>query len=176
MTRSNRTLNRVILFLLGLTMLVLAAGAGWLLLERSPQPELPRALPDELLVPVAAAAAVAILLGILWIATRGRGVTGTAVSDDGLEIASSVVQDLLREALDRDADVVHVAVRASRLRSRTVLEARISVRRGADPVRVAESSRRALARVDVALGRRLPCVLHLTSGLRSRTSATTRVV
>lgn len=173
MTRSNRTLNRILLALVGLGLLAAAAvlivgllpAAG---IEPGVEIAIPRAIEAPVLWTVAVGAAVLALLALAWILTRGRGGTRTAVTRGDLAIDVHVVEELLRDALSSDPDVVAVSASGHRLRGSTAVRLRIDARRGADLVRLRDRLRRAVDDLDGALGTRIPLLVHITTGLRVR--------
>ncbi len=193
MTRSNRVANRVILLIIGL----LALGSATVIaLPSLPQQlfgvTVPRvdataltntvntALTRGLIV---AGCVLVIVLALVWIFTRGRGRTGAALGgepSDTLSVDVKVVEELLRDALHGDPDLLATSVTAFRVRGRSVrgqavLRVRLSVRRGAELRRLTDSVRRAVTELDTALGAELPILVHITSGFRASIAHEQRV-
>jgi hypothetical protein len=180
-TRSNRALNRIILLVLGLVALIVAAA---LALPMLPSGSVPRSVrdatsPDGLtrLAPAvtlewiaAVVALVIIVVAVAWMATRGRGRTRVAI-DGELGVDSRVADELIRDALSREPDVIASSVVAFRVRRRPVLRINVEARRGADLRRLTDAVHTAVEGLDVALGsdtaHRLPVVVQVTSGLRA---------
>lgn len=175
MTRTNRFANRIILALIGLVALALAAAVALpfapALGFTIPWEDLGIALPDATLVPVlwaiAGAALVVVLFAIVWIVTRGRGRTSTALSVEGATIDTSVVQSVLREQLTSAPDVVVVSASAHRRRGGPVVLVQVQARPGPDLAALQAAIRAAIDRLDEVIGTPIPLVVHLTSGVRS---------
>lgn len=181
MTRSNRTLNRLILALLGLVSLAAAAAlvATWFdipgVAALVPTADaLARALGDPTTLWIAAAAAaVAAVLAIAWIATRGRGRTSAAWETDTLRVDGRVVEDVLQARLAANPDVLGVSATPYRLRGSRVIGVRVVCRRRAAMPLLLQDLRRAVDELDTTLGTPLPLLVHLSSGARSRLRAAT---
>jgi hypothetical protein len=183
MTRSNRTLNRLVLALVALLALAGAAALAWPAAARAhlevaglvvpPAPRLGLdallAGPDRLGVAGAAAAValVALLLAVAWAASRGRGGTATVVDVDGVRIDIHAVRDLLQSSLGPTPAVVGVGATAHRLRGRTALRVTVLTRRHADLPALLDGVRTAIDDLDAALGARVPVVVRVRTGLRS---------
>lgn len=186
MTRSNRTLNRIILFVLGLVAIVagLVVGAGVLPAVRDaiePSVTVPRSVqvPSESLWTVAAVCAVVIVLALLWIATRGRGGTSIAArettGDDKVTVNVALVRDVVDHELADVRDVVGNRVDTYRVRGARAARIRVAVRRGGDAVAALEAVDRALDQLDRTLGQEIPVLVHLTGGTRTTTAKPVRV-
>ena len=170
MTRSNRLLNRLFIALVGLVLiaaaLVVVAPALPELLPQAAIPVVPE-LTDAILLGIAVAAAVIVLLALIWVLTRGRGEQKTAYSGDGVSVDRHVVEALLRDSLAAQPDVVRVAAHAYRIRGSVALKLRVDVRKGAALAELASVLRRRIADLDTVLGVQAPVLVHLTSGVRS---------
>lgn len=183
MTRSNRVLNRILLLILGLLALAGAATLALPLLPRTlngirmPQLTLgaPTVLGEQLTVVIAV---VVIALALTWILTRGRGRTGSALGGEGTDAVTidvRVVEQLLRNALDGEPDLLATSVTGFRVRGRSVLRVRLSARRGTELRRLTDAARRAVDELDAAVGVELPILVHITSGLRASIAHEQRV-
>ncbi|PZE86403.1 hypothetical protein [Curtobacterium sp. MCBD17_032] len=187
MTSSNRTLNRLILFVLGLVAVVvgLAMGAGVLPAVRDALEPYVR-FPSEVEVPaaslwiVASACLVVVVLALVWVLTRGRGGTAVAVreaaGDDEVTVNVALVRDVVDHELDGVHDVVSSKVDVYTVRKHRAARLRVAVRRGGDAVTVLEAVDAAIATLDRTLGRQLPVLVHLSGGTRSAVSKAKRVV
>ncbi|NEM91623.1 hypothetical protein [Galbitalea soli] len=172
MTRSNRVVNRIILFVVGLT--ALAGGAVLLLplLGRAAPLRLPA--PDTLapatLAIVSVATAIVVVLSVAWIVTRGRGRTSQLLVVPGeagvLTLDSRVAADLVADALAHNADVVSVGSAGFRMRGRTVLSLRVVARRAADLSSLVAAVSEAIGALDAILDTRLPVLLQVVPGVR----------
>ncbi|CAN5191793.1 hypothetical protein BH11ACT5_BH11ACT5_10440 [soil metagenome] len=182
MTATNRLANRVLLALLG----VAAVGVGgWIVIRAYPQvlpmvalPELP-ALDTTALWVVAASAAAAIILALLWMFSRGRGRSGLLLRDaspDGsVEFDVTVASDVLTAALARQPDILSVKVASYRVRRTLALLVTVNARSGCDLPRLRDDVGRALDGLDQLLERRIPVLLHVTSGVRATLAREQRV-
>ncbi|KQS06201.1 hypothetical protein ASG04_16765 [Curtobacterium sp. Leaf183] len=186
MTKSNRTMNRIILFVLGLVAVVvgLAIGAGVLPAVRDaikPYVTFPRSVdvPAASLWIVAAVCAVVIVLSLIWVFTRGGGGTSVAVrersGDDAVTINVALVRDLVDHELSGVGDVVNAKVDVYQVRKQRAARIRVAVRRGGDAVAVLDAVDRTLAVLDRTLGRPVPVLVHLTGGTRSALAKSVRV-
>jgi hypothetical protein len=182
MTRSNRTLNRVLLALTGLLALAVGlalvapalAGVAALRDPVTAVREAVRGAGVALAEPSTAALAggaglLVAVLAIVWIATRGRG--GTAIADADadadVEITIGAVRDVLAAGLRPVPAVIAVRADAHRLRGRTVVTVTLSTRRRADLTQILARTREALVALDRAMGVNLPVVVRIRSGWRS---------
>ncbi|MBF4613135.1 hypothetical protein [Curtobacterium sp. VKM Ac-1376] len=186
MTTSNRTVNRIILFVLGLVAVVVAItmGAGVLPAVRdavAPYVDLPRSLdvPASALWIVAGACALVIVLSLAWVFTRGGGGTSVAVrersGDDVVTVNVALVRDVVEHELSGVRDVVGSRVDTYLVRRQRAARIRVAVRRGGDAVTVLDAVDRAVAVLDRTLGRRVPVLVHLTGGTRSTFAKPARV-
>ena len=186
MTKSNRTLNRIILLVLGLVAVVvgLVIGAGVLPAVRdatAPYVDLHRSLdvPASSLWIIAGACALVIVLALVWVFTRGGGGTSVAVrersGDDAVTVNVALVRDVLDHELSGVRDVVGSRVDTYLVRRQRAARIRVAVRRGGDAVTVLDAVDRAVAVLDRTLGRQVPVLVHLTGGTRSALAKPTRV-
>ncbi|WP_123681883.1 hypothetical protein [Curtobacterium sp. PhB115] len=186
MTKSNRTLNRIFLFILGLVAVLvgLTIGAGVLPAVQDaadPYVELPRNvdIPASSLWIVAVACAVVIVLALVWVFTRGGGGTSVAVrersGDDSVTVNVALVRDVVEHELAGVRDVVGSRVDTYLVRRQRAARIRVAVRRGGDAVSVLDAVDRAVAVLDRTLGRQVPVLVHLTGGTRSALAKATRV-
>ncbi|MBF4607649.1 hypothetical protein [Curtobacterium sp. VKM Ac-1393] len=186
MTKSNRTMNRIILFVLGLIAVVvgLTIGAGVLPAVQDaikPYVDLPSSLdvPASSLWIVAAACAVVIVLALVWAFTRGGGGTSVAVrersGEDAVTVNVALVRDVVEHELAGVRDVVGSRVDTYLVRKQRAARIRVAVRRGGDAVSVLDAVDRAVAVLDRTLGRQVPVLVHLTGGTRSVLAKSTRV-
>jgi hypothetical protein len=186
MTKSNRTLNRIILFVLGIVAVLvgLTIGAGVLPAVRDavrPYLELPSSVdvPAASLWIVAVACAVVIVLALIWVFTRGGGGTSIAVrersGDDAVTINVALVRDVVEHELREVRDVVNAKVDVFLVRRQRAARIKVAVRRGGDAVAVLDAVDHTLAVLDRTLGRPVPVLVHLTGGTRSVLAKPSRV-
>jgi len=186
MTKSNRTLNRVILLVLGLLAVLvgLTVGAGALPAVRDalrPTVTFPRSVdvPASSLWIVAGVCAVVVVLALAWAVTRGGGGTAIAVreraGEDAVTVNVALVRDVVEHELAGAHDVVGTRVDTYLVRRQRAARIRVAVRRGGDAVTVLDAVDRAVAVLDRTLGRQVPVLVHLTGGTRSALARAGRV-
>lgn len=200
MTSTNRFLNRLLVFVVGLVLLVAggAVAAGALI------PDIQKPVADGaenaqgptsdalsggtpwILWVVAAAALVLIVLLLWFVFRQGHGRTSTflnlesgkgAGSPNGgsLTIDAKVAEQVLEEALAREPAVVSVDVTAFDVKKQNVLRITVQTRRGTSPVDVRHAVDRAVSQWDALLGTETPVVVQIVTGIRSRASGAARV-
>lgn len=199
MNSTNRFLNRLFVFVVGLV--VFAAGAavsaGALL------PDVQKNIADNAqsgigpatdtidaqpwILWVVAVVTVLLIVALLWFVFRqGRGHTGTLLRVDEQSSAKTptggsvtldvkVAAQVLEEALSRNPDVVSVDVTGFRVKKENTLRLTAYSRRGASPVELRRSIDAAVAEWDAALGASTPIVIQIVSGLRTKLAGTNRV-
>lgn len=192
MTRSNRTMNRLLLALVGLALVAVGAGGTLVAVPdlAALVPWAASALPGGALpviaVPgadgygiAAASAVVVVVLSLSWVFTRGRGRVATlmrAADDRGaLEIDARLAGDIVTLELEEARDIAAVHTSAYLVRGTEVLALSITARDGADLERLLADTRRAVARLDELLEKRIPVSLIVTSDRRVIRARETRV-
>ena len=183
MTTTNRGLNRVLLFLIGLIAIIVGVtvGAGVLQPVRDairPYGTLPRQVdvPDTALWIIAGACAVVIILALVVVFTRGGGGTSVAVrertGDDQVTVNVALVRDVIDHELRDVHDVVSSRVDTYLVKKQRAARIRVHVRRGGDAVTVLDAVDHAVTTLDRTLGREVPVLVHLTGGTRTALSQT----
>ncbi|WKK72710.1 hypothetical protein Q0F99_07255 [Rathayibacter oskolensis] len=199
MTTTNRFLNRLLLFVVGLVLLVAggAVAAGSLLpdvqqtvstaADDATQPTTDALNGQPWILWVSAVVAlVLILLLVRFIVRQGRGRTSTLLrvgsgsgagtpTGGSVTIDAKVAEQVLEEALSHDSAIVSVDVTAFEIRRQNVLRVTAHTRRGVSPMQVRRSIDTAVRRWDALLGEETPVVIQIVSGLRSRSSSPARV-
>ncbi|KQQ05999.1 MULTISPECIES: hypothetical protein [unclassified Rathayibacter] len=199
MTTTNRFLNRLLLFVVGLVLLVVggAVAAGSLLpdvqqtvstaADDATQPTTDALNGQPWILWVSAVVAlVLILLLVRFIVRQGRGRTSTLLrvgsgsgagtpTGGSVTIDAKVAEQVLEEALSHDSAIVSVDVTAFEIRQQNVLRVTAHTRRGVSPVQVRRSIDTAVRRWDALLGEETPVVIQIVGGLRSRASSPARV-
>lgn len=180
MTSTNRLANRLLLALVGAA----ALGVGaWIVLRAYPRlvlalPDVP-ALGTTALWAIAASSAVAIILALSWMLTRGRGRSGRLLRDEStdgsVEFDVTVASDLLAAALVRQPDIRSVKVASYRVRRSDALLVTVDARGGCDLPRLRDDVGHAVEELDHLLERRIPVLLHVTSGVRATLAREQRV-
>jgi hypothetical protein len=181
MTRSNRLLNRIILALVGLSLIAVAV---WVANRYYPVVDIdPLSAPTGRNLWIVAGIALGMaILSLVWILTRGRGRTSsivTATDDTGsVSIDARVAADLIAHDLAALAEVVSVSSTAFRTGARSTpaaLELRVVTRRSADLPTVVRTVTTSVEQFDAALETRLPVLLHVASGVRASFAREQRV-
>lgn len=202
MNRTPRTLNRILLGLIGLILIGIGGGLLWLTLDSGAAGRWQRFAP-EMLERIRAFGAdttlpgqsqswvwvllvfcmlAAIVLLVLWAAAQGRGRTGTLVSeydDDGapgrVAVSGAVAEQALRAALQEDPAVAAAAVSTYDVRGSSALRIRINPRQGAAPHLIAADATRLVEALDAALGREPAVLISIDAGRRLRFNREDRV-
>lgn len=202
MNRTPRVLNRVLLGLLGLTLMGIGGGLLWIsfdgdaarrwqsfapgVLDRLRRFGAETALPGQsqswIWVLLVVLMLLVIVLLVLWAAAQGRGRSGTLVSeddDDGapgrVVLSSAVAEQALRAALQEDPDVAAAAVSTYDVRGSSALRIRINPRHGAAPHLIAADATRLVEALDTALGRQTVVLISIDAGRKLRFSREDRV-
>lgn len=187
MSDANRTMNRLVLGLVGVVLFALAALAGWPAVAGQPLPGLSLLAEglDRLGLTGArgiwigvAVLAVLSLLAVIWILTRIRRHEPVIIDDEDVIVDGTIVRDLLQGELAAAPEVAAVSAtvhRRGRRGATRVLHVRVQVRPRADLPSTLERLTAAVAALDATLGTRVPLVLHLTTGVRSALARARRV-
>ncbi|MET3638441.1 hypothetical protein, partial [Curtobacterium oceanosedimentum] len=147
MTTTNRGVNRVLLFLIGLIGIIVGVtiGAGVLQPVRDALRQvitLPEqvTVPDEALWIIAGVCAVVIVLAVIVIATRGGGGTSVAVrersGEDQVTVNVALVRDVIDHELTGIHDIVGSKVDTYLVKKTRAARIKVHVRRGGDAVTV----------------------------------------
>lgn len=200
MNNTNRALNRIVVFVIGLVLLLaggaVAVGALWPDVQQTVSQAASDAkgpATDALsggqpwILWVVAAAGLVLIVLLAWFALRqGHGQTGTLLTVDAgsgrstttggrLVIDATVAEQVLEEALADTAGIVSVDVTAFRVRRENVLRITANARRGASPVDIRRSIDQAVERWDALLGTQTPVVVQINGGLRTQMASATRL-
>jgi len=197
-----RTLNRILITLLGL-LLMLAGGtalalalvpalAGWWHAATAQAGANLQAVLDATTLPgqrdswlwivASLLLLLLVLLMIAWVAQQGKGRTGTIAADfdgDGapgaVQLSSGVAEQALRAALLEHDGILHATVTAYDYDGGGALRIRVAPRLGVSPQAVADDVSDLVEALDLALGMSFPVVIHLVAGARSRLVRADRV-
>ncbi|RUQ04071.1 hypothetical protein [Curtobacterium sp. HSID17257] len=186
MTTTNRGVNRVLLFLIGLIGIIVGVtiGAGVLQPVRDALRQvitLPEqvTVPDQALWIIAGVCAVVIVLAVIVVFTRGGGGTSVAVrertGEDQVTVNVALVRDVIDHELTGIHDIVGSKVDTYLVKKTRAARIKVHVRRGGDAVTVLDAVDHALTTLDQTLGRKIPVLVHLTGGTRTALARTTRV-
>ncbi len=198
MNGTNRGLNRFFLLVVGLVLLALGAGAialaalpnvlgDWGNQAKSVADNAPDwvAAPSVgqvslLTVLIGVVAVVLALLLILFIARHGQGRTSRVIDDRTSDTGRTLVElgvpkSLLAAELDDRDEFVSTRVSAYDVKGTPTLKVSVQCRRGVSPVEAARIVTEALYGMDEVLGTRLPAMVQVTGGFRSRSAARARL-
>ncbi|MBT2500601.1 hypothetical protein J7E25_16005 [Agromyces sp. ISL-38] len=198
MNSTNRFLNRICLFLVGVLLIALGASVAAVVLV----PDLGRAwadvagaarawtdqavgatlIGDSTLSWVAIAALaviviIVILLLVVALTGLGGGRTSTVLRTSSqagtgeagyIIVDSAFASDALRTALDRRPDVLFSSVTAHRIRKTAVMEVSVTPRQNTSPLDVAHDVDKLLRNLATLTGSTIPTYVSIHSGLRSR--------
>ncbi|MGF9663761.1 hypothetical protein AAIH25_18045 [Arthrobacter crystallopoietes] len=202
MNQTPRTLNRILLAIIGLA-LALAGGlavalaavpglSGWwrLTTERAGAAVesllAATTLPgqrDSWLWIVLALATLLVLLGmIVWIAQQGRGRASTLAADDvddggpgSVALSGALAEQALRGALAERTDIVHATVATYEYRGMPGLRVKVLPRKGVAPQVLAEQISDQIEALELVLGRQIPVVVSIGASARTRLGRGDRV-
>ncbi|MFT4281460.1 hypothetical protein [Microbacterium sp.] len=187
MSNANRTMNRLLLGLVGVLLFVFAALAAWPAVTGDPFPAL-SSLADGLdrlgltgargIWVGVAVLSVLVLLALIWILTRTRRREPVIIDDEDVIVDGTIMRDLLQAELSTAPEVAGVSAtvhRRGRRGETRVLHVRVQVRPRADLPSTLDRLTAAVAALDATLGTRVPLVLHLTTGVRSALARARRV-
>jgi hypothetical protein len=200
MNGTNRALNRLLVFVIGLVLLAggaaVAVGALWPDVRdtvSSAASDASGPVSDALsgdqvwILWVVAAASLVLILLLVWFALRqGHGQTGELLTvNEGssrdeptggrLVIDAKVAEQVLEEALADTAGIVSIDVTAFRVKGENVLRITANARKGASPVEIRRSIDQAVSRWDALLGTETPVVIQINGGLRTQMASATRL-
>lgn len=199
MTSTNRGLNRVFIFIVGLVLLVAGAAAvvvaavpavrnGWRDVAPSVQQNVDDAHAASLLAPdlswitigVIAVLVILVILLLVFIFKQGHGRTGRLIrdvaTDNGVTIVdSSVAESMLKDVLKDRPELVSANVSTFDVKGTPTLNVSVTARRGVSPKDVTSTVEKAVTALDAVLGREIPTYLHISGGFRARTSSSTRL-
>ena len=198
MNDTNRGLNRVFVFVVGLVLLLggAAVAVGALL------PDVQQTVSDAAdsatgpatdavgggqpwILWVAAVAALLLILLLIWfVLHRGGGRTGDLLevpaqgehrTSGKVVIEAKVAAQAIEEALSDDEAFVAVDVVAFDVHGTSVLRVTADARRGVSPTDVRRRVEEVVARWDEALGQQTPVVVQINGGLRTSMASSTRL-
>ncbi|NQX26665.1 hypothetical protein HQQ81_04780 [Microbacteriaceae bacterium VKM Ac-2854] len=200
MNNTNRGLNRVFIFLFGLVLLLAGAAAAAVALVQPIRDAVTAVVPD---VPATVSqvlqsapigdtgtswssiAALAVLLLVvvlllIFMIRQGNGHTGelhvdTKTGTGTTVIDTAVAEDALQDVLTDRPEFVSSHVSSYDVRGTAVLKISITARRGVSPKDVAAIVEDALHALDRLVGTRIPALLQISGGFRSRVTSSTRL-
>lgn len=202
MNSTPRILNRVLIGLLGLSLLALGAlllslamvpavgrwWQGWssgmwdAALQAFERTRFPGRSESWLWMIVAAVLALVIALVIAWVAQQGKGRADLLVSprDDGdvpgtIRIAGGVAEQAIKDALAGRSDLAGSSVATYSIKGRPALRIRLQPRQGVAPHLLAAEVAELVQALEKLVGQPLPVLIHVSAGARTRLSRAERV-
>lgn len=202
MNGSPRTLNRILIGILGLkllvigTVLILLAGVpavaawwpGWTagvwsiwrdLFERT---RFPGRAESWLWIVAVLALLLVIVAMVAWVAQQGKGRSSRLVAEDdpgevpgNVMIASGVAEQALRAALADRPDLAGATVATFEFRGEPALRIKVQPRQGVAPHRLAAEVSALVEALDLVIGKRTLVLIHIAAGARSRFGRAERV-
>ncbi len=196
MNNTNRGVNRTVLLIVGL--LLTAGGAATIVARTWPEAgkawsaafttsiETLQRLDADSSVPGLAQATwlgigiAAVLIAIVVVAvvvlTRLGGGSGGGIltSDSGREMRNAIIieqgfaSDALTQTLERREEILSARVRARRVRGTDVMHVTVTPRKNTSPAEVATTVGALIANLETLVGRDLPALVSIKSGIRSR--------
>ena len=119
---------------------------------------------------------------VAWVAQQGKGRANFLVTEEdpgevpgNVRIGSGVAEQALRAALADRPDLAGVSVATYEFRGEPALRIRIQPRHGVAPHRLAAEVSALVEALDVVLGKRTLVLIHIASGARSRFGRAERV-
>ncbi|WJL94632.1 hypothetical protein QSU92_11705 [Microbacterium sp. ET2] len=195
MNNTNRVLNRIVLFVVGLVLVALGAVAiaatawnpardAWSSATQAGDSWLAGAAEATAIGAttaswVAVGAVVLIVLAIallIFLLTRvGGGRSRVVMRSDSSEtplgrvvVREGFASDALKNALSTRPDVLSVSVSASDIRRQPVMHVAVTPRQNTDPRSLAEDVDQLVANLAIMTGRQIPTYISVHSGLRAR--------
>ncbi|ABK01812.1 hypothetical protein JOE40_003603 [Arthrobacter sp. PvP102] len=202
MNNTPRTLNRILIGILGVKLLVIGlllvllatvpAVASWWqqwsagvwsgmsqLLQRT---GIPGREESWLWAVIALVLAAVIALMVAWVAQQGKGRANLIVAEDdaagfpgNVRIGGGVAEQALRAALAGRQDLAGATVATYEIRGEPALKIRLQPRQGVAPHLLAADVSALVEALDAVVGKRIPVLIHIGSGARSRFGRAERV-
>lgn len=199
MTNTNRGLNRLFTFIVGLIIFILgiataaihvmpAIRTGWEITAPTVQHNIHDVHASALLAPgvswitigVIALLALLIMLLVAFIFTQGHGHTSRLIRDSRTDhgvtvVDSTVAEEALQGVLNGRPELVSAHVSTFDVKGAPTLKVSVTARRGVSPKEIATTVESVVRALDALLGREIPAYLHISGGFRARTNSATRL-
>lgn len=200
MNNTNRAINRIFIFVVGL--ITLAVGAGGVLLGlagpvrsgwRAQAPgvdrrvghtfsavTIPQTSTSWLAVAGVGALVLLIVLLLVFIFRQGKGHTGHLIRSEpgehgGVAISAAFAEQSLQEALDAKPELVASHVTTYQVKNTPVLKVAVTCRRGVSPKEIGEDIDASLVSLDQLLGQQAYAFVQISGGFRARIAKSTRL-
>lgn len=202
MTSTPRVLNRILLGILGFTLLAIgvllvllatvpAVAAWWHVwaggvlsfwLDLFERTQFPGRQESWLWLVICLALVVVLCLMVAWIAQQGKGRTSLIAAEEdpggvpgNVGIGGGVAEQALRAALADRPDLAGVTVATYAVRGEPALKIRVDPRQGVAPHALAAEISALVEALDAVIGKRTPVLIRIGSGARSRFGRAERV-
>jgi hypothetical protein len=202
MNNTPRTLNRILIGVLGLELLVIglllvllatvpAVGTWWhswsaeawngisQLFQRT---RIPGREESWLWAVIALLLAAVIAAMVAWVAQQGKGRANLIVTEDdagdfpgNVRIGGGVAEQALKAALAGRQDLAGATVATYEIRGEPALKIRLLPRQGVAPHVLAADVSALVEALDAVIGKRTPVLIHIGAGARARFSRAERV-
>jgi hypothetical protein len=123
-----------------------------------------------------------IALMVAWAAQQGKGRADLLVAEEDpgevpgdVRIGSGVAEQALRAALADRPDLAGTTVATYEIRGEPALKVRVQPRQGVAPHALAAEVSALVEALDAVIGKRTPVLIHIASGARSRLGRAERV-
>lgn len=126
-------------------------------------------------IAIAAALLIIVIVMIVWIASQGKGRTGTL--HDGEEegsfpgqvrVSASVAEQLLKQAISGRTEVANVSTSTWIFKKTPCLKVRVTPRAGVSPAELGSDVTDLVRNLDAELGIKVPVLISMASGARAR--------
>lgn len=120
---------------------------------------------------------------VAWLAQQGKGRTGLLVDEDDedspvpgiVQIGAGVAEQALKDALADRPDLAGATVTTYDIRRQPALKIRLQPRQGVAPHMLATEVSALVTALDAVLGKRAPVLIHIAAGAKTRFSRADRV-
>lgn len=200
MNNTNRGLNRLFIFVIGLILLILglvAAAVSLVPIIRTGWEDTAPAVQDNvdgaytaspmfatgnswIGVGILALLAILVVLLLAFIFKQGHGHTSRLIRDERTEngvtvIDSRVAEDVLNDALTGRPELISSRVSTFDVKGTPTLNIAVTARRGVSPKEVAMTVEQVVHGLDAVIGKQIPAYVQISGGFRARTSSATRL-
>lgn len=198
MNSTNRAANRLLLLITGIVLLAAAAVALTLAIVPAvltawgtQASSITTSAPDWvggsvlgtvswLTLGIGLVAVVLAILLIVFILKQGQGRTSRVLEQHSGGTGATLIdlgvpKALLEQDLSDRPEFITSRISAYRVRRTPTLKVSVQCRRGISPVDAAETVTRSLEGLDAIIGERIPALVQITGGFRSRTASRARL-
>lgn len=200
MNNTNRALNRLFIFIIGLIVLALGAGTAALYLlpdirqgwkNTAPNVHktvigwftaapIPGTTTSWWTIAIIALLVIVVILLVVFIFRQGHGHTSRLITKTPTEhgrtiVESTVAEDALTDALSNRPELISAHVSTVQVQKTSVLNISVTARRGVSPKEITVTVESALNALDQLLGETIPAYRHISGGFRANLAKSTRL-